>query len=276
MSTPRPPRKSLRNSSKRTRTSSSCSCRVLDMALVNHPTGDDEGYNTSVIICTLERGRSLIISSRRKDDSQHPWRCSFSTTAVKIAFVTWVVLSVGHLSGQEAFDVAIRQIVVQANQGAGTWQIATNVSPQERRQLPVGVFDSGIGGLTVLEAILGLDAFNNETLQPGADGRLDFEGERFVYFGDQANMPYGNYASAGKQDFLRELILRDAVFLLGRRYWRSSLAPEPSMDKLPVKAIAAIRRQLMDSKTFAKPLLIGNYPFPLSESSKRERADSWS
>ena len=32
--------------------------------------------------------------------------------------------------------------------------------------------------------------------RPGPDGRPDFENERFVYLGDQANMPYGNYAAA--------------------------------------------------------------------------------
>ncbi len=100
--------------------------------------------------------------------------------------------------------------------------------------LPIGVFDSGIGGLTVLEAILTLDTFHNENLQPGPDGRPDFENERFLYLGDQANMPYGNYAKAGKTDFLRELILKDAVFLLGNRYYGEN---EIRFDKPPVKAI---------------------------------------
>lgn len=105
------------------------------------------------------------------------------------------------------------------------------------RQLPIGVFDSGIGGLTVLEAILTLDAFDNQTLHPGADGRPDFEHERFIYFGDQANMPYGNYAAAGQQDYLRELILKDAVFMLGQRYYPTRTAQQPVFDKPPVKAI---------------------------------------
>ena len=83
------------------------------------------------------------------------------------------------------------------------------------RECPVGVFDSGIGGLSVLEQILSLDMFDNATGAPGADGRPDFADEDFVYFGDQANMPYGRYDSLGKADFLRELIRRDAKFLLG-------------------------------------------------------------
>lgn len=113
---------------------------------------------------------------------------------------------------------------------------ATSLSG-DLRHLPIGIFDSGIGGLTVMEAILALDAFDNDSLRPGADGRRDFENERFVYLGDQANMPYGNYAAAGKEDYLRELILKDVTFLLGRRYFPAATAPQPVFDKPPVKAI---------------------------------------
>ncbi len=103
--------------------------------------------------------------------------------------------------------------------------------------LPIGVFDSGIGGLTVLNEIVTIDRFNNSTHEPGADGRPDFEDESFLYLGDQANMPYGNYPSEDKVDFLKELILKDAVFLLGNRYWPSRSANIPLQDKPPVKAI---------------------------------------
>jgi glutamate racemase len=105
-----------------------------------------------------------------------------------------------------------------------------------RAGLPIGVFDSGIGGLTVLEAILKLDAYHNQTLQPGPDGVPDFDGERFIYFGDQANMPYGNYPAQGREAYLKELIVKDAVFLLGKRYHRLA-SSEPLFDKPPVKAI---------------------------------------
>jgi len=105
------------------------------------------------------------------------------------------------------------------------------------KTLPIGVFDSGIGGLTVLSSLLSLDSFNNSTHQPGADGRPDFEYEKFVYLGDQANMPYGNYPAEGGVDFLRELVLKDGIFLLGTRFWLNRSAPEPSRDKPPVKAV---------------------------------------
>ena len=65
---------------------------------------------------------------------------------------------------------------------------------------PIGVFDSGTGGLTVLEKML----------------TDDFAHEKFVYFGDQANMPYGDYAAAGKSEFLKGLVIKDAEFLLSK------------------------------------------------------------
>ena len=102
---------------------------------------------------------------------------------------------------------------------------------------PIGVFDSGLGGLTVLSEILTLDEFNNQTYAHTADGIPDFANERFVYLGDKANMPYGNYSAEGKVDFLRELIVKDALFLLGTRHWKSADTSAPAFDKPPVKAI---------------------------------------
>ena len=40
---------------------------------------------------------------------------------------------------------------------------------------PIGIFDSGMGGLTVLDAV-----------------RKRLPGENIVYFGDTAHLPYGN------------------------------------------------------------------------------------
>ena len=82
------------------------------------------------------------------------------------------------------------------------------------KNLPIGVFDSGTGGLTVLEAMLRLDAFNNATGLPGADGKPDFSSEFFEYLADQANMPYGNYAAEKKTDLLKEHIFKNMQFLL--------------------------------------------------------------
>ena len=103
--------------------------------------------------------------------------------------------------------------------------------------LPIGVFDSGTGGLTVLEAILKLDAFNNETGKPGADGKPDFTKEQFEYLADQANMPYGNYAAAGKTDLLKEHILKNLQFLLSDKYDNPTNTTWNTADKAKVKMV---------------------------------------
>ncbi len=106
--------------------------------------------------------------------------------------------------------------------------------------LPIGVFDSGTGGLAVLEEILRLDQFDNATHRPrrGGDGRPDFAAEQFVFLADQANMPYGNYPAAGRRAFLAELVVADAIFLLDTGYHADARAARRSRDKTPVKAIA--------------------------------------
>ena len=92
----------------------------------------------------------------------------------------------------------------------------------------IGVFDSGTGGLTVLEKLLELDAFDNGTGAERADGVPDLGKEKFQYLADQANMPYGTYDAAGKADYLRQLVVADADFLMGDRYSRDAAEKEPS------------------------------------------------
>ena len=58
---------------------------------------------------------------------------------------------------------------------------------------PIGVFDSGIGGLTVLKALTEL-----------------LPSESFVYFGDTARVPYGSKSSP----VVRQFALQDSLFLL--------------------------------------------------------------
>lgn len=105
----------------------------------------------------------------------------------------------------------------------------------QRNSLPIGVFDSGTGGLTVLEKILSLDEFNNQTGEPGADGVADFAAEDFDYLADQANMPYGVYDSEGKSLLLRALVKEDANFLLGDSFYADAAETSPSGKKLPCK-----------------------------------------
>ncbi len=109
--------------------------------------------------------------------------------------------------------------------------------PEDLSHLPIGVFDSGTGGLTVLEKFLSLDKYDNITGKRGEDKILDFAGEHFIYLADQANMPYGNYDAEGKSDYLRELAVKDALFLLGDKYYINTFESAPSGIKEKVKII---------------------------------------
>ena len=53
------------------------------------------------------------------------------------------------------------------------------MKPAERRELPIGVFDSGVGGLTVVKAL-----------------QSELPGEDIVYLGDTARLPYGTKSPA--------------------------------------------------------------------------------
>ncbi|MFC2124826.1 glutamate racemase, partial [Bacteroidota bacterium] len=85
--------------------------------------------------------------------------------------------------------------------------------------------------------ILELDNYNNDNHSPGADGIPDFSSEKFIYLADEANMPYGRYDSEGKADFLRELVIKDALFLMDNQYYNSPDDSIPINKKEPVKAI---------------------------------------
>ncbi len=141
-------------------------------------------------------------------------------------FFSSLLLLIAGLGLADDSVTAFVRHVRESPSGSSLCSLDRSVYEGDLKRLPIGVFDSGIGGLTVLDELLRIDAFHNDHLKPGADGQKDFAIERFIYFGDQANMPYGNYSSAGRTDLLRELILRDALFLLRR-----------TTDKNPVKAI---------------------------------------
>jgi glutamate racemase len=57
------------------------------------------------------------------------------------------------------------------------------------QDLPIGVFDSGVGGLTVLNEL-----------------QRKLPHESFVYFGDTAHVPYGNRPQAEIQELVRQIL----------------------------------------------------------------------
>ena len=92
------------------------------------------------------------------------------------------------------------------------------------RFAPIGVFDSGVGGLTVLERLLSEDI-------------PELQGEDFVQVADLANIHYGSYAKTGATSFLRELVIRDVLFLLSDGYFVNSAETRPSGVKTPAKIV---------------------------------------
>lgn len=66
-------------------------------------------------------------------------------------------------------------------------------------QLPIGVFDSGVGGLTVVKEIM--NQLPDETI---------------IYFGDTARVPYGNKSQETIVKYSRQI----AQFLLKERVRR--------------------------------------------------------
>ena len=69
------------------------------------------------------------------------------------------------------------------------------MASRELQAKPIGVFDSGIGGLTVVRAL-----------------SLRLPHENIVYFGDTARVPYGPKSS----QVVREYAAQDTEFLIGR------------------------------------------------------------
>ena len=69
------------------------------------------------------------------------------------------------------------------------------------KNLPIGVFDSGVGGLTVAREIM-----------------RQIPNERIVYFGDTARVPYGSKSKETVTKYSRQIV-RFLVILPVRMLW---------------------------------------------------------
>ncbi len=145
------------------------------------------------------------------------------------------VLFPANLFSQQTGLSAIEQSIL--NDPQSFYYVNFKNYPSADASLPVGIFDSGTGGLAILNTILNYDGHNNATFQTGGDSIADFEREQFIFLADQANMPYGNYYSADKTDLLVEHVLKDAQFLLSDKYYLNGSEIKIQRDKTPVKAI---------------------------------------
>ncbi len=129
-----------------------------------------------------------------------------------------------------------RNFMEHITEGNSFYAITKTGDPKQKKDLAIGIFDSGIGGLTVFDAIVNADFYNSAN-ENRPDGINDFEQEQFVYLADLANMPYSNYVEEGKKDLLVEHVLKDALFLLNHKYHVSAGSPEVAEDKPTIKAM---------------------------------------
>jgi len=98
----------------------------------------------------------------------------------------------------------------------------TALAPDELRRRPVGVFDSGVGGLTVLHELL-----------------VQLPQEDFVYFADAARFPYGERSAAELERFALEI----AEELIARRIKLLVVA----CNSATAAALPALRERLMQT-----------------------------
>lgn len=140
------------------------------------------------------------------------------------------------------------------NDSTSRFFINFNSYPKEINKLPIGIFDSELSGLSVVESFLKEDAYDNITGKKVSDGIADFSGENFIFLADKANAPYASYYKNNKTDYLRELIVRDALFLCDNKYYNLAIDDIPTGMKSPVKIIIAASKtysskRLSDIKT---------------------------
>ncbi len=96
------------------------------------------------------------------------------------------------------------------------------IAPEEIRRRPVGVFDSGVGGLTVLHELL-----------------VQLPGEDFVYLADSARFPYGSRTRSELEAFALEV----AEELIARRVKLLVVA----CNSATAAALPALRERLMQT-----------------------------
>jgi glutamate racemase len=111
-------------------------------------------------------------------------------------------------------------------------------------QRPIGVFDSGVGGLTVVKQLL-----------------KKFPGESIVYFGDTARIPYGTKS----EEIVRRYALEDSIFLLDKNVkvvvvacnTASAIALSMLKEILPVPVIGVIEPGAKAAIKYTKNQKIG-------------------
>ncbi len=108
---------------------------------------------------------------------------------------------------------------------------------------PIGVFDSGIGGLTVLRELIS-----------------QFPNENFLYLGDTARLPYGSKSAPTVRRYCEQnmnfLISRHVKALVVACNTASTQVPENNFCGLPVYNVIDPGAELAAAKTKTKKILV--------------------
>ncbi len=158
--------------------------------------------------------------------------------SIKILYFFFIILLVNSCSQEKEIKKTTIQEDILTNKNSFFYVDVKNY-PKKNKKLPIGIFDSGTGGLTVLDAIVNSDQFDNSDHSASikGDAKRDFDEECFIYLGDKANMPYGEYSGNNKTTLLKEHVIKDMQFLLGNKYYRNKYDDKPQVDKQPMKAL---------------------------------------
>lgn len=115
-----------------------------------------------------------------------------------------------------------------------------NQYTDDMASLPIGMFDSSVDGIMVMERFLTIDQFDNITGARVSDGIPDFGGENFQFLIDMANGPYIDYIEGGNVDFLKEHLMTNLFFLMGKSFYTLSVDDFKSGQKDRVKAVVSL------------------------------------
>lgn len=115
---------------------------------------------------------------------------------------------------------------------------------KSRQNRPIGVFDSGVGGLTVVRSV-----------------RRRLPNEDIIYFGDTARVPYGNKSRTTIKRFSREivdfLVKNHVKMIVAACNTASSLALPSLKKKCPVPVIGVIAPGVKEAVRLSKNRRIG-------------------
>ena len=115
---------------------------------------------------------------------------------------------------------------------------------QKKRDLPIGIFDSGIGGLTIVKSIIEI-----------------FPNEKLIYLGDTARLPYGSKT----ESVVKKYSLENSKFLINKKIkaiviacnTASAISMDYLKDKIDIPIIGVVNSGALAAVNATKNKKIG-------------------